>query len=140
MNQLSKLGDISRGQNQSHAAVNKRGWYGDNEWWTAERIAELTRLWATGMSASEIARAMDTTKNAIVGKARRLVLPWRREAAAPLRPVDLAGLSHAECRFPFGDPKDDDFHFCGALAVPGKPYCAEHCARCYVKSSDKAAA
>ena len=30
------------------------------------------------------------------------------------------------CRWPFGDPKQSDFRFCGCDRVPGKPYCAGH--------------
>lgn len=37
-----------------------------------------------------------------------------------------------KCLWPIGDPVDPDFHFCGAPAVHGKPYCAEHCARAYI--------
>ena len=35
------------------------------------------------------------------------------------------------CRWPIGDPKDEDFHFCGADTVTGKPYCSEHCKIAY---------
>jgi GcrA cell cycle regulator len=31
-----------------------------------------------------------------------------------------------DCRWPFGDPRDAGFHFCGAPQVAGKPYCIEH--------------
>ncbi len=40
--------------------------------WNAERVEELTKLWATGLSASEIGRKLGITKNAVVGKVRRL--------------------------------------------------------------------
>lgn len=36
------------------------------------------------------------------------------------------------CLWPIGDPGAPDFHFCGAEAVPGKSYCAEHCAKAYI--------
>ncbi|MBP8235139.1 MAG: hypothetical protein KAY22_22840 [Rhizorhabdus sp.] len=29
------------------------------------------------------------------------------------------------CRWPIGDPRDSNFHFCGKKAVPLKPYCPE---------------
>ncbi len=38
----------------------------------------------------------------------------------------------SSCLWPIGDPSTPEFHFCGAEAVPGKPYCLEHCARAYV--------
>ena len=42
-----------------------------------------------------------------------------------------------KCLWPHGDPGDADFHFCGAPAIPGKPYCAEHCARAYITKSSR---
>jgi GcrA cell cycle regulator len=36
-------------------------------------------------------------------------------------------LEDDSCRWPIGDPQHPDFHFCGARAVLGKPYCLEHC-------------
>ncbi|MEX0923449.1 MAG: GcrA family cell cycle regulator [Rhodovibrionaceae bacterium] len=39
------------------------------------------------------------------------------------------------CLWPIGDPGDSNFHFCEAASVPGKPYCAEHCAKAYINKS-----
>ncbi|GAB5470248.1 MAG: GcrA family cell cycle regulator [Rhodospirillales bacterium] len=39
------------------------------------------------------------------------------------------------CVWPIGDPGDPDFHFCEAESLPGKSYCAEHCAKAYVTKS-----
>jgi len=30
------------------------------------------------------------------------------------------------CRWPIGDPKDDDFHFCGSPSELDRSYCEEH--------------
>lgn len=43
-------------------------------------------------------------------------------------------LTASSCRWPVGDPKDEDFHFCGKEALPDKPYCAEHAAIAYVSA------
>ena len=40
------------------------------------------------------------------------------------------------CRYPFGDPKEDDFYFCGQPQRTGQSYCAYHYAVCY-RSDDK---
>ncbi len=110
--------------------------------WTAERVSELRKLWATGASTAEIGRRLGVSKNAVVGKAHRSGLaprpsPIRRLPASPppARPVRLAPIGKAVCNWPFGDPQDDDFHFCGAEAEPGKPYCLEHCNRAYTRSA-----
>ncbi|SDF88190.1 GcrA cell cycle regulator [Limimonas halophila] len=39
------------------------------------------------------------------------------------------------CLWPFGDPSEPDFHFCGAQSLPGKPYCQEHAQRAYITRS-----
>lgn len=31
-----------------------------------------------------------------------------------------------QCRWPFGDPRSNDFKFCGCGAVEGLPYCPDH--------------
>lgn len=53
-------------------------------------------------------------------------------ARRPARPVARASGKGPNCLWPIGDPGDQDFHFCGAPAVAGKPYCDEHCARAYI--------
>lgn len=38
----------------------------------------------------------------------------------------LADLDANDCRWPIGDPRHPDFHFCGAQKLLGRPYCAQH--------------
>lgn len=45
--------------------------------WNDERVEQLKKLWAEGLSAAEIGKRMDTSKNAIIGKAHRMGLPSR---------------------------------------------------------------
>ncbi len=47
----------------------------------------------------------------------------------------LTDLNHNTCRWPIGDPKHEDFRFCGKQVYPGKPYCLDHCAQAYVGSN-----
>jgi len=56
-----------------------------------------------------------------------------------LRPLtaDTSPRRGPACCWPNGDPGTPGFHFCGAKPVPGKPYCAEHCAIAYVKLRDR---
>lgn len=126
--------------------------------WTDERIQELKRLWDAGYSASAIGKQIGMSKNAVIGKAHRLGLrarpsPIKRGAIKPiLAPqVRLETPKPAEpkrapmpskprprhhgalCLWPIGDPGDSDFRFCELPTVPGKPYCAEHCAKAYIQ-------
>ncbi len=41
------------------------------------------------------------------------------------------------CCWPLGEPGAPGFHFCGAEAVPGKPYCAAHAQLAYVRLRDR---
>jgi hypothetical protein len=43
-----------------------------SSWWTNARDAELRRLESQGKSAAEIARAIGTTRNAVIGRSVRL--------------------------------------------------------------------
>jgi GcrA cell cycle regulator len=57
--------------------------------WTDARIAQLTRLWAEGVSASGIAEAFgDVSRSAVLGKLHRLRLSGAREAPAAPRRYD----------------------------------------------------
>lgn len=41
--------------------------------------------------------------------------------------VRLVELKERMCRWPIGDPKDENFRFCGQSSVEGLPYCNRHC-------------
>lgn len=47
--------------------------------------------------------------------------------------ISLTELDNHTCRWPLGDPKDADFHFCGRKVKTGQTYCEEHSAVAYVK-------
>lgn len=38
----------------------------------------------------------------------------------------VATLERHDCRWPIGDPKNADFHFCGERSLAGRPYCEPH--------------
>jgi len=59
---------------------------------------------------------------------------------APKKPGDkvtVTDLDNHTCRWPIGDPKDENFHFCGANVRIGQTYCEEHAAIAYVKNVKK---
>jgi hypothetical protein len=45
--------------------------------------------------------------------------------------IRTAALTIDTCRWPFGDPVDADFHYCGELPLIGRPYCDMHDAQSY---------
>lgn len=150
--------------------------------WTEDRVETLSKLWADGLSASQIAKILGgVTRNAVIGKVHRLGLSGRakpsrpkpakpavaaRPKAAPkpapvtakatavetktktkttaqlpatieqppLKAKPLKDGTYATiltitdhmCKFPIGDPKADEFRFCGRKTDPDEPYCTAH--------------
>ena len=45
--------------------------------------------------------------------------------------TSLLDLNDRICKWPMGHPGEPDFHFCGAPANPGFPYCVDHCGVAY---------
>lgn len=45
--------------------------------------------------------------------------------------TSLLELNERICKWPMGHPGEPDFHFCGAAANPGFPYCVQHCGVAY---------
>ncbi len=127
--------------------------------WTDERVNLLKQLWGEGKTAAEIAKVLGDgiTRNAVIGKAHRLKLSSRlspiqqntskkpkTEAQAPRlakpmvklpefkgKSLDLVDLDANMCRWPNGDPKSEEFSFCGHTTVAGLPYCDTHCRAAY---------
>jgi GcrA cell cycle regulator len=60
--------------------------------WSDERVALLRKLWAEGLSASQIAKQLgQVTRNAVIGKVHRLGLAGRATPSRPAkRPVRAA--------------------------------------------------
>lgn len=128
--------------------------------WTEERVALLKQLWGEGKTAAEIAKALGdgVTRNAVIGKAHRLKLSSRLSPIQQnAKPVSKSAVSEAPkvkkpvirqpefkgnkikmveleprmCRWPNGDPREDDFSFCGCESVAGLPYCETHVRAAY---------
>jgi len=129
--------------------------------WSPSVLAEAQRLWEDGAGPGEIAqvlgRGLTGSRVARMAKRHRWqalgVLPQPAEAddgsatdivsVAESAPCDarlLRDWQWSTCAWPMGHPDDADFHFCGgalSLAADGspRPYCAEHAARAFRKSS-----
>ena len=77
--------------------------------WTDERVEMLKKLWADGLSASQIAAQLGgVSRNAVIGKAHRLGLKSRpspvkaNEKKKRLRALELYTQSHRPNGFCFG--------------------------------------
>lgn len=64
--------------------------------WTEDRVATLTKLWADGLSASQIAKQLGgVTRNAVIGKVHRLGLSGRAKPSRP-KPAKTAATARAK--------------------------------------------
>lgn len=129
--------------------------------WQPPDDATLAELWASGLSATKIGAAMGRTKSGIIGRSHRLGLPargsplfngvtmgnkprpprpgQRRKPKPPavvppvVVPVPRVAVIPAPtaCQWPTGDGPNIRFE-CRDPTVPGRPYCAAHCARAYL--------
>jgi GcrA cell cycle regulator len=63
-----------------------------------------------------------------------IIMPLRKLPeldVAPAERVSLLDLKECMCRWPVGDPTDENFHFCGRKKSTGAPYCEHHAAIAY---------
>lgn len=68
--------------------------------------------------------------------------PHQHVPQAQLTAAMLAALTPStgpRCKWPIGDPKTAEFDFCTHVALPGKPYCAAHCAAAYTNWNPESA-
>ena len=168
--------------------------------WTDERVEMLKKLWADGLSASQIAAQLgNVTRNAVIGKVHRLKLSGRGKTTSsaprvkkapsassaprassgrsqssrmsshshsvgnaalkmqyvtiaraqtvaeisPLfivpvsRELKLVQLTETTCKWPKGDPMQDDFSFCGNDAPDSSPYCSYHSKLAYQPAAER---
>ena len=85
---------------------------------------------------------LGTTRNAVIGKARRMGLrskpiskPISKPWPVPVVPMiphvpndigSLMSLRPMDCRWPIGDPKEPGFRFCCERKTEGSSYCEAH--------------
>ncbi len=48
-----------------------------------------------------------------------------------MRRVGFSDIGEVECRWPIGDPTQEDFAYCGLPIARGRAYCAGHCRLAY---------
>ena len=51
--------------------------------------------------------------------------------------ITTIALTIDTCRWPFGDPVDPDFHYCGEPPLVGRPYCEMHDTQSYQAARKK---
>jgi GcrA cell cycle regulator len=99
--------------------------------WTPELVRQLSEFWDFGLSTKEMARKLNISKGAIIGKVHRLGLTQRpsplpkwRQVDRPIITGDQRKSEKLGCRWIDGDPQ-------ALKAASGESYCEAHHARCY---------
>ena len=57
----------------------------------------------------------------------------------PEERATILTLTEHRCKWPIGDPSQDDFYFCGRYSEAGKPYCEHHSKIAYQPINDRRA-
>jgi len=128
--------------------------------WNADALATLKDLLAAGRTSREIAERLGVTRNAVIGKSRRIGLNWaarkakpskpplrrprkrkplpfmaRRAKPKPSGPVHFRNLEDHHCRWIPGEPSSQ--LYCGAERVQGSSYCGTHTRAAYASPPSK---
>ncbi len=124
--------------------------------WDDSKLKELEDLWKQGHPISKIGEILGVSRNSVAGKAHRMGLPKRSSPISskkenssdqknneksdkniPLK-IKLRGVqwSRTKCCWPEGDPKQNDFKFCGKDIFPGRPYCDKHSLLAYTNTRE----
>ena len=125
--------------------------------WDEPKLKQLEDLWKQGHPISKIGKMLGVSRNSIAGKAHRMGLPKRTSPILsskkeklsdqknnendnkniPLK-IKLRGVqwSRTKCCWPEGDPKQNDFKFCGQDIFPGRPYCDKHSLLAYTNTRE----
>lgn len=103
------------------------------------RASPIQAAKKTVKAAKEQSNAKPRVKSKAVEAAVKPKVPLKRNVAAPSvskhdieviknkgKRLPLSELTERMCRWPIGDPRNDDFGFCGASSETGLPYCPEH--------------
>ena len=125
--------------------------------WDDVKLKKLENLWKEGHPISKIGEMLGVSRNSIAGKAHRMGLAKRispisvdkkqstnskiyneiTDQIMPLK-IKLRGVqwSRTKCCWPEGDPKLNDFKFCGQDIFPGRPYCDKHSLLAYTNTRE----
>ena len=115
--------------------------------WTAEDDAALRQAWEVeNLSASACAKRVGKSRNACIGRARRLALtprgspilaPFGRLRGVKPLPIRLKPIqalpAAGECLYATTDTRP--YAWCCAPVRPGSPYCDAHHAACYTRAA-----
>ena len=78
----------------------------------------------------ETAFEVETEQLPVPANGNNVVVPMSRK-------LELTQLTERTCKWPIGDPLNDDFHFCGNESPDNSPYCTYHQRLAYQPSAER---
>jgi GcrA cell cycle regulator len=96
-----------------------------------KQTIRLRRTNRATAKAPQIAATRPTVQRKAKGGPRYVIEPPLPELPPPAKVVALLDLEPSQCRWPYGDPKQPGFGFCGCETVPGLSYCEGHAQRAF---------
>tara|TARA_B100000035_G_scaffold301607_1_gene298375 strand:+ start:423 stop:839 length:417 start_codon:yes stop_codon:yes gene_type:complete len=125
--------------------------------WNDTKLKKLEDLWKQGHPISKIGEMLGVSRNSVAGKAHRMGLPKRTSPISSAKKENLSveknnetsnielplkiklrsvQWSRTKCCWPEGDPKQNNFKFCGQDIFPGRPYCDKHSLLAYTNARE----
>ncbi len=125
--------------------------------WDDLKLKKLEDLWKEGHPISKIGELLGVSRNSVAGKAHRIGLPKRTSPISRAKKEQLTDeknnkitdenlplkiklrrvhWSRTKCCWPEGDPKQNEFKFCGQDIFPGRPYCDKHSLLAYTNARE----
>ncbi len=95
---------------------------------TTIRTATVTHT--VGATALQMEYVADAVTERVVRPTSDVVVPISRK-------LTLLQLSERTCKWPIGDPLNDDFHFCGSESGESSPYCSYHSRMAFQPTSER---
>ena len=126
--------------------------------WDDIKLKKLEDLWKKGHPISKIGEMLGVSRNSVAGKAHRMGLPKRSSPIVSTEKKEVSSgkkdneindeiiplkiklrevqWSRTKCCWPEGDPKQNNFRFCGEDIFPGRPYCDKHSLLAYTNTRE----
>ncbi|HEX2255938.1 MAG TPA: GcrA family cell cycle regulator [Afifellaceae bacterium] len=124
----SELGGVTR--NAVIGKVHRLGLSGRGQPSSSIKRQRKPRLSQNANGPRRPRRPMTIGNNALKAEAEPYSEPERRPIDSVVVPIakrlNIYKLTERTCKWPIGDPGEEDFHFCGHDSLDGVPYCQYH--------------
>ncbi|KXF78682.1 GcrA cell cycle regulator [Paramesorhizobium deserti] len=117
---LSGRGKTSTTQTRSKkVSTNSAARNGNVHSGASQTVVRTSVTKSVGATALQTEYAVEAVAHTVIKPAADVVVPISRR-------LSLLQLSERTCKWPIGDPLNEDFHFCGNDSGESSPYCTYH--------------